>query len=63
MIRLASALVLVTFATTLLVVLRPDGLTATALMFVGAPSLALALGLWGLTLRRAMKSSDAGKSP
>jgi hypothetical protein len=61
MIRLASALVLVTFATTLLVVLRTNGLTATTLMFVGAPSLVLGLGFWGIALRRALKGSDAGK--
>jgi hypothetical protein len=61
MIRLASALVLVTFATTLLVVLRTNGLTATTLMFVGAPSLVLGLGLWGAALHRAVKSSDAEK--
>jgi hypothetical protein len=61
MIRLASALVLVSFASTLLVVLRTDGLTATALLFVGAPSLFLGIGVWGVALRRAGKRGDVGK--
>jgi hypothetical protein len=46
-------------ATTLLVVLRTNGLTATTLMFVGAPSLVLALGFWALALRRAVRSGDS----
>jgi len=61
MIRLASILMLVVFATTLVVVLRTNGLTATLLMFAGAPSLVLGLGLWGVALRRSVTHSD-GKS-
>ncbi|HKE11377.1 MAG TPA: hypothetical protein VKE73_07365 [Myxococcota bacterium] len=61
MIRLACVLVLIAMACTLLVVLRTDGMTATALMFVGAPSLVLGLGFWGFAQRRAAGRSDAGK--
>lgn len=57
MIRVTSAFLLVVLATTLLVVLRTDGLTATILMFAGVPSLVLGLGLWGVALRSAVKSS------
>lgn len=59
MIRITSALVLVVLATALLVVLRTNGMTAAILMFVGAPSLILCLGLWGLALRRAAHRDDA----
>jgi hypothetical protein len=61
MIRLACALVLVSMACTLLVVLRTNGLTATVLLFVGAPSLILGLGFWGVALRRAGSRGDAEK--
>jgi len=61
MIRLASALMLVALATALLLVVRTDGRTATTLLFVGAPSLFLGLGLWGVALRRAAKRGAAGK--
>ena len=57
--RISSALMLPVLATTLLVVLRTNGLTATILMFIGAPSLVLGLGFWGLALRRAGHRDDA----
>ena len=58
MIRIASALMLPVLAAALLVVLRTNGFTATILMFIGAPSLVLGLGLWGLALRRAGYRDD-----
>jgi hypothetical protein len=61
MIRLACVLVLIAMACSLLVVLRTDGSSATALMFVGAPSLVLGLAVWGVALRRTAQRSDAGK--
>jgi hypothetical protein len=61
MTRLASLLVLIALACTLLVVLRTDGWTASVLIFVGAPSLALGLGLCGFAQRRAARRGDAGK--
>ena len=61
MIRLASLFALVVLACSALVVLQTTGLTATVLMFIGGPSLAVALALYGLALRRAARSGDAAR--